>query len=129
MGERLGKLGYVVIGGLIVTLSKIIADQTIRVWTQSNPALFPSGQQALTTFYTILLGLCLTMVYTQVVLLFRVVKFYTLMFVDSLLTMLDIFFIREMLGLPKPRFRLGMIANVFPYVFALVPLFILLFSL
>jgi hypothetical protein len=48
--HRFGKIFYGVVASLIATVSKVGADQEIRLLTQSNPSLFPSAQQAITVF-------------------------------------------------------------------------------
>jgi hypothetical protein len=43
-----GKLFYAFAASVTVTVGKIWADQVIRFLTQSNPAIFPNAQQAIT---------------------------------------------------------------------------------
>ena len=121
-----GKLAYGFTAFLTVTASKIAADQTIRVWTQSNPALFSSSQQALTALYIVSISIVLVVLYIEIIVLLRMLRFYGVMYLDLMLSMLDMFSFREMLAIPRARFPFRRLGNVLPYLFALLPLFSIL---
>jgi hypothetical protein len=102
--HRLGKLFYGVMASLIGTLSKVGADQEIRLLIQSNPSLFPSAQQALTVLNFVSMTLIAIGAILWAISMAQLCWVTLTGWGKTLLSMLGIFLVREMLGLPtQPR--------------------------
>jgi hypothetical protein len=97
-----GKLAYGLVASITVTFCKVMADQEIRLLTQSNPSLFPSAQQAITVFAIILMVLTEISIVMLTPLLWKYIKFMVQASLEiSFLPFLSAFRLREMLGLAR----------------------------
>jgi hypothetical protein len=101
-----GKLAYTLTVAITVTASKILADQQIRLMTQSNPSLFPSAQQAITVYNIVCFALLEIGILIWVSVLLKMLKAFAIEYGVSLLQILDLFSMREMLGLTR-KMKLG----------------------
>jgi len=93
-----GKLAYSILLPATVIFCKVIADQQIRLLTQSNPSLFPSSQQAITALTVIVIILSFICSAMIVPLLWQQIKFSVQAQWEFLLSM---FRVREVLDLPR----------------------------
>jgi hypothetical protein len=121
-----GKIFYGVMASLIATVSKVGADQEIRLLTQSNPSLFPSAQQAITVFNIISITLA---VIGAILYVISMAQFFwsNLRVWGRMFSIFDIFSIREMFGLPtRPRTPRFSLTRLFAYMWAGVFMFELL---
>ena len=117
-----GKLAYGLAASITVTGCKVLADQQIRLLTQSNPSLFPSAQQAITVLNIIGMTLTEIAAFLWLCAMARISKELFAGYGEMFWRMLDIFSIREMLGLPiRPRkfgSSVSLLANFFAYIWA-----------
>jgi len=97
-----GKLAYGLVASVTVTFCKVMTDQEIRLLTHSNPSLFPSAQNAITVLTITLMILVEISAVMLAPPLWKYVKSGIQTSLEMLLLpFLEIFRLREMLGLAR----------------------------